>query len=248
MTQPDMSFQLKGGHTTRDRRLDRLFQDDPRNNNYPMRRLVLPTWTPRSYTWAVGVGASMAYPESQLFLDQGQEGECVGYTFAHEWAAKPQVVSGVDENTAHSIYVYAQHNDEWPGTDYSGTSVLAGAKAGVEHRVYKSFAWSRSAAELAVVVSRRGPVVLGINWHEGMWDTNPAGFIAPTGEVIGGHAILCKGYNTTLHSFLLHNSWGIGWGQKGCAWLHEQDLQCLLDANGEACLPLRNSYTDAVVW
>jgi hypothetical protein len=240
---------LKNGNFTYDRRLDRIPQVDPRSDEFPMRRLLshpVPP-KPRSYTWSVGEGAVAAYPTTQLVLDQGQEGACVGFSFAHEYAAKPQIVKDVDKWTAHSIYRWAQDNDEWPGSDYSGTSVLAGAKAGVDRGVYKSYAWSHSAAELAVVVSRKGPVVLGIDWYRGMYDTMN-GYIEVAGDIVGGHAILCRGYSTNRHAFLLHNSWGWDWGVNGTAWLRESDLQILLNQGGEACLPLRTKYTDAVVW
>lgn len=241
------SLRLKGDHFTLDKRLDRIPQDDPRNNDFPMRRLISPIVTPRSYTWSVGAGAVEAYPDSQLVLDQGQEGACVGFSFAHEWAAKPQVIKRVNEQTAQGIYRYAQQNDEWPGEDYSGTSVLAGAKAGVQRGVYMSYTWSKSAAELAVIVSRKGPVVLGIAWYESMY-VPIDGLLRLEGGIVGGHAILCRGYSVSRQAFMLHNSWGRGWGKNGTAWLSQTDLQTLLDQDGEACLPLRTAYTNAVVW
>lgn len=223
--------------------LDRRPQWDERNDKYPAIRTVSRWEEPRSYTWSVG--RSM-YQE--LFLDQGEEGACVGYSFAHELAAKPQIVLEVGADDAKQIYKWAQKNDPWPGEDYSGTSVLAGAKCLVDHKYYKSYAWTKNANELAVVVSRRGPAVLGINWHEDMWKPDGNGFISPSGAVIGGHAILCKGYSKSKAAFRLHNSWGKGWGQKGCAWLSLTDMQSLLDADGEACLPLRSEYRFMTQW
>jgi hypothetical protein len=223
--------------------LDRRAFWDPKNDNYPMRRLVPPTSEPRSYTWPVGTSLS-----HELFLDQGQEGECVGYTFAHELAARPQVVPGISARDAHAIYVWAQRNDQWPGEDYSGTSVLAGVKALVKAQYYKGFSWSRNAREVATIVSRKGPVALGVDWHEGMWDVDENGFIRPVGEIVGGHAILCKGYSVRRSAFILHNSWGRSWGKNGCALLKTEDLQYLLDNDGEACLPLREKFHELVVW
>jgi hypothetical protein len=66
----------------------------------------------------------------------------------------------------------------------------------------------------------------------------PASF-APTGkagsryvphwtkeEPEGGHALVVAGYVTLAHAtyFLLHNSWGTGWGDGGYAWIHATTL------------------------
>lgn len=38
-------------------------------------------------------------------------------------------------------------------------------------------------------------------------------------EVVGGHAVLCVGYNDKTSSVLVRNSWGTSWGQKGYFWM-----------------------------
>jgi len=42
-----------------------------------------------------------------------------------------------------------------------------------------------------------------------------------------GHALLVSGYARMPHGtyFLLHNSWGTGWGDAGYAWIHEATLR-----------------------
>lgn len=246
------TYRLKNGAEVADRRLDRLFQDDPKNAEYSVRRLLTPQETARSYTWPVGRSS-----RHELWLDQGKQGACVEYAFAHELAAKP-LMEAFDwcRNLVqhHGLYFPAQRIDEWPGGAYpgadpfyEGTSVLAGAKVVTSMGHYLSYAWTRHVRELAVAVSRKGPVVLGVNWYEGMFNTDWNGFIAPDGDIAGGHAILCKGYNVAGDFFVLHNSWGQSWGKKGTARITSANLQRLLTEDGEACLPLRAPYEKLIV-
>jgi hypothetical protein len=46
-----------------------------------------------------------------------------------------------------------------------------------------------------------------------------------------GHALLIAGYASVKGGayFLLHNSWGAGWGDSGYAWMHEETLKAHLD-------------------
>ncbi len=220
---------LRDGTTTGDRRLDRLKQHDPRSAAYPIRAL-LDTSEPRSYTWPLDV-----------VLDQGREGACVGFSISHELRAKPRIVAGVTNATAQSLYKRAQELDPWPGSNYSGTSVLAGVKAAQEAGYYAEYRWASTADELAVAVSRRGPAVLGINWHESMYDPerrNDRHWLTLAGPVVGGHAILCRGYSVRLRAFCLHNSWGPRFGDSGRAWISHFDMAALLAADGEAVIPV----------
>ena len=38
-------------------------------------------------------------------------------------------------------------------------------------------------------------------------------------EVVGGHAVLCVGYDDKMKSVLVRNSWGASWGLKGYFWM-----------------------------
>ena len=41
----------------------------------------------------------------------------------------------------------------------------------------------------------------------------------PGEEMQGGHAILCVGYDNAKRVFIIRNSWGTSWGDKGYAYL-----------------------------
>lgn len=234
-----------------DRTLDRIPEFDERSRLFRAVELIPDNYL-RSYTW-----------RCEVFNDQGREGACVGFAWSHELSARPRVYVA-NEQFALQIYYRAQQIDEWWGESYEGTSVLAGAKAVMERRgannkpLIGAYRWAFGIEEACRVIGRKGPVVLGVNWYYGMWDTNSAGFITPTGSVQGGHAILANGIKCvwkdplstdrtfsnldTQRSYVkLHNSWGPSWGVNGGAFITVDHLDYLLRDYGEACIPVWRS-------
>ncbi|MBT2451265.1 hypothetical protein J7F03_30190, partial [Streptomyces sp. ISL-43] len=134
------TYRLKNGHTTIDPRLDRIPQPDERNNNYPIRELVTEQASLRSAGWACS-----------SWLDQGNEGACVGFAWSHELIATPVKVKKVDASFARTIYHEAQGLDDWPGEAYSGTSVLAGAKAVAARGYMEEYRWAFGVQGFGVV-------------------------------------------------------------------------------------------------
>ena len=219
-------IQLKGNNRTQDRRLDRIREFDDRSRNFPIRTLIAEQ-KPRSYTW-----------NCPIWLDQKREGACVGYAFAHEAAARPVKVQGVNEITARKVYEDAKLNDQWPGESYEGTSVLGGAKACVKRGWYTEYRWAFSLDDVLLTIGYHGPVVLGIDWYEGMMDANSIGLIRVAGRISGGHSILAVGVSLRKRLVRLHNSWGKDWGLDGDCYISFDDLDKLLIAQGEACVPI----------
>lgn len=211
------------GHT-----LDRLVEFDERSRAFPI-RAVVPA-KPRSYTWACAP-----------VLDQGSEGACVGFAWTHELAARPVVVAEASDDLARSVYREAQKVDQWPGEGYEGTSVIAGAKVLGGRGWLSEYRWAFGIDDLILAVGLKGPAVLGINWYSGMFGLDADGYVRPTGRVAGGHAILCRGVSLPMERFLVHNSWGPGWGRSGLAWLAFNDAERLLGEDGEACIPVRRT-------
>jgi hypothetical protein len=217
---------LKGQHVTADRRLDRLPQFDPHSRSFGI-AAVLPAKPPRAYTW-----------RGYTVLDQGTEGACVGFGWSAELLARPVVVPKVDNAFALGIYNDARKLDDWPGEDYSGTSVLAGAKA-VQARGYmKEYRWGFSLNDLLGALSYAGPVVLGLNWMTGMMATDTDGYIRATGQVEGGHCITAMAVQPSGRRVGLVNSWGLDWGKGGHCWITYDDLEKLLHDQGEQCIPV----------
>ncbi len=247
---------LKDGSTTQDARLDRLVHFDERSRAY---RAVtgLEEHPLRSYTWRVNG-----------WLDQRNEGACVGFAWSHELIARPAEIPMTDQR-AREVYFRAQQIDQWaggayPGASpfYEGTSVLAGAKAVMElttakgKPVMESYRWIFGLEDGVRVVGYRGPITLGINWKYGMFETDADGYIHNTGAVVGGHAILwhavkCvfSGSGKTFTDLdlersyaVLHNSWGrTSWGVEGRAKISLRDLGALLAEDGEGCLAVKRN-------
>lgn len=216
-----MEIILKDNTPTLDARLDRVVQFDERSRAFPVRTVAK---APRSYTWGC-----------KQYLDQGREGACVGFSFAHELAARPKVKT-VSESLAREIYREAQQLDQWPGHDYEGTSVIAGAKALKARGYIREYRWAFGLSDLISAVGSVGPAVIGVNWYEGMFQPDRNGFIKPTGSLIGGHAILVNSVSLKLKRFKLHNSWGADWGINGGCYLSFDDMNRLLNEDGEACI------------
>lgn len=201
------------------------------------------------------------YWRCDTVLDQGSEGACVGFGWSAELAAKPKVYP-TDNEFAKILYHRAQQLDEWPGEDYSGTSVLAGVKAVQEHKdeydrpLVGEYRWAFGVEDILRTVAYKGPVVLGITWYNNMYQPDEENYIHAEGDIVGGHCILLNGVyivrndvngpfdysnvNKDKSAVKLHNSWGADWGVDGEAWLSVTDLTKLIeDQQGEACIPSR---------
>ncbi len=225
---PD-SIHLRGGHITQDPRLDRVPQADPRNEYFPIRGLIgQPALRPRAWRLLNR-------------LDQGREGACVGFGWAHELAAQPIHVR-VSDTDARAIYRRAQQLDEWAGEAYEGTSVLAGAKAVAERGHMLEYRWAFTIDDVLATLARFGPVVIGVNWYEGMFNTDPHGFLHVAGGIAGGHCVVLRGLRREQGRWVVigRNSWGPGWGVHGDFKLnaHGNGLERLLHEQGDACVPV----------
>jgi len=172
-------------------------------------------------------------------LDQGAEGACVGFGWTGFMNAKP-MTHEYDNEMGFDVYHRAQQIDEWPGEDYSGTSVRAGAKVLIELEHLNAYAFTQNVETLAHFVLNNGPTPIGVTWYEGMDRVDSEGYIYPTGSVRGGHCIIVDGVvfgvEGEVDRFRLRNSWGSTWGLNGRCRLRVEDMQQLLTAGGTACM------------
>ena len=218
---------------------------DPRSRNYSIRAALGTGLERRDRQWAPGP-----------VLDQRAEGACVGFAFASEALADPIPVdvtrlrATVPHNLDHFarfLYGMAKYIDEWPDENYEGTSVNAGAKSARNIGILNTYHWAFDIDAVIDAVCHVGPVVIGSNWHQGMYDA-PGGVLTPSGPVVGGHAYLLTGFRLSSFrlggapSLTVKNSWGTGWGTNGLAEIGIPHMAALLAQSGEACIPTSRSY------
>lgn len=234
-----MTVRLRGGASAEDPRLDRVYQPDERNEDYPLRAVVAGR-TPRSYGWPCPIR-----------LDQGREGACTGFAAAYDLAASPVAIRGVNDALAQRIYEEARRQDEWPGEAYDGSSVLGAAKALAVLGYIGEYRWagangSSAIDDVILALGYVGGVVFGTDVTDDWYEPGGGGIIGTTGRIIGGHSYLARGVLVTRDGqrrrlgsgvplresdVLLYgpNSWSWDWGYKGEWAMWASDMQRLLD-------------------
>lgn len=215
-----------------DSRLGRLYIPDERDTDFPMSAALPEEASERTYRywWAGG-----------WWGDQGHKPQCVAYSWLH-WledgpTTHPDRTPGADPLVDPTdVYNRAQKIDQWPGENYDGTSVRAGAKILREEGLISEFRWANTIEEVVQAILERGPVVFGSWWYSSMFYPDEEGYIEVSGSQEGGHAYLLNGVNTRIGVFRIKNSWGRSWGKDGYAYISIEDMERLLNEFGEACL------------
>lgn len=218
--------------------LDRIPWLDPRSRAFGAVTPTLAVKPLRSYRWGI---------RTAPVLHQRGEGACVPFGWSAEIAARPVEIAGITDAFAFAMYEDVRAIDRREGRHFpDGATVLAGAKACRERGFIGAYRWAFGVEDVCRVLGYLGPVVLGINWHESMYE--PRGdTLEVSGRVAGGHCILARGVDVKRRRVLLRNSWGADWGHHGDAWISMADLDRLLRARGEACIPERRARGKASV-
>ncbi len=108
----------------------------------------------------------------------------------------------------------------YPDAKASITNVLEGE--GIPNRI-RGYVRLKSLQDISDYLSLLGlPVLFCTQLTESFMTTGSNGVIpSPSGAVVGGHAMQCVGIQNG--SFILQNSWGTEWGDKGFGYLNESD-------------------------
>lgn len=211
-------------------RLGRHVEHDPRSRQYAVepQKVALRTVTHRRY--------------GPLF-DQGDLGSCTGNAAAGAINTAPLHLAKhklLKESDAVSVYELATKLDEFDGSyppDDTGSSGLAAAKALKQMGLIAQYRHAFNMDE-ALAALMLGPVITGVNWHEGFDRPDANGYVKLDGQVRGGHEFLVVGlhhYEKFVGDSLVvaDNSWGMGWGDRGRFYFRVSTWQKLLDEQGD---------------
>lgn len=166
-------------------------------------------------------------------LDQGQTPHCVGFGCSQFLNADP-FNDHYKNADGHLVYYEAKVIDGEPRAE-DGSSVHSGIKALKNRGRVGTYAWSTSTADIIAWVRAKGPVVVGSDWYDDMFNPDANGFVTPTGSLAGGHCFIVVGVDVN-NNLTFQNSWGAGWGVKGRFKMAENDFNKLVVVDGfEAC-------------
>ena len=207
--------------------LGRLFIPDERDKKYHLKSLMpkAAVTITSKYWWAAG-----------WWGDQGETSECVAYSWTHWLAEGPIVQKGKPPINPDVLYNEAQKVDEWPGENYDGTSVRAGAKVLQSKGFISTYNWAWDIETVKTCLLTTGPMVVGTLWYDNMFYPDINGLIKVGGAIAGGHAYLLDGINVKTGLIRIKNSWGKSWGKGGFAYISIADMEKLILDDGEACL------------
>jgi len=213
-------------------RLGRLYIPDNRDSKFQMKS-ILPKSDP-------GISYKYWWP-SGWWGNQGNTPHCVAFSWVHWLSAGPITqkksrLGGKAPFDTSYLYKEAQKVDEWPGENYNGTSVRAGAKILKGAGFISNYLWAWDLDTTVQAVLTKGPVVVGTWWYSGMFHPDSNGVIKTSGSKIGGHAYLLDGINVEKRLFRIKNSWGRNWGKRGFAYISFDDMNKLITDQGEVCL------------
>lgn len=228
----------------------RRYAPDARDANFPMRLRLDPL---RAQFFPRGLPPGTRHYKPTAVLDQGQTGTCVGHGWKAKFAGAP-VMRNTKENPF-DLYRLFIREDEFTDNDHefnlpdsqlqAGTSVRAGAQVGQRLGYLENYLWAKDAEDVrSWMLANFGGVVFGIFWTDLMMRPDSEGFIRYKGTIEGGHCVVSTGWSDhvkhngkTVQAVRIQNSWGKGWGQKGRCWIEIEDLDRLVQDQGEACAP-----------
>lgn len=177
--------------------------------------------------------SGVALPDEKIhkhgrISDQGSEGACVG----HGWTGwlnctpvRPRQRTQeryYNDEYATNLYHAAQKVDEWPGTDYSGTSARAAAGVMKSRDFLESYIHATRYEDIRAFLLSSGPVVLSCRWDEASYKPDNKGFLQHGGKIVGGHCFLAYGVSK-WGTLVCANSWGEDFANEGSFYISKEE-------------------------
>lgn len=228
--------------------LGRLVEFDEESRKYKAVDLIKPERAGKiiGHSWRITTTLDQGV---KLDVPHWDSSACTGFSCGYDLISSPAPAKGIGNAECFAIYQLAKTLDEYPGTDYEGSSVLGAAKAAVRLGYVGEYHWAFGIDEALQALSSLGPIVVGTDWTNSMFTPKPNGLLevdTDKSDVAGGHAYMFRSIITsvdTQHSLLgkgepirkatpllrLHQSWGKDWGvHSGEAFVWADDLDRLL--------------------
>lgn len=184
---------------------------------------------------APGPSGAVAWTkDSDVTLDQGDTGHCCGFGSAQFRNTNP-VNDDVDNTEGHATYYRLKVIDEEPNAE-DGSTVHSVAKDLVNEGRVKTYAWATTVAAMKTWVLNSGPLVVGFDWYNDMFNPDTNGLVTPTGGIAGGHCFTVVGYDPATDLFKFLNSWSDAWGIGGYFFMTSTDVAFLLGSDGAECM------------
>lgn len=189
------------------------------------------------------VQRSVLHGHEAPVLDQGTSNSCTGHALAQcintdVYAKCRRAFLGSEQ--AWDLYALATRLDSFPGSyppEDKGSSGLAVAKAGFRRGYVGKYAHAFGFDNFCRVLQTL-PVLVGTKWFKGMDEPDAAGFVAPSGEDMGGHEYLALGIDYGDRSLTFLNSWGADWGVGGRFKMRFEVFASLLAQRGDVVVPV----------
>jgi len=235
-----------------------IHPDPPDDRDLLLRRFVKPTEIPdkvdlRIYLQGVrnqgaeGVCAGMASSAMKEYQESRDAGldEYLSPRYVYSEAKKLDGMPGQEGTTNRAIMAALLTKGicldaTWPYISYAGYDKPKTADDEAFGFRISSYAKMTTILDMEKCLVDNGPFCLGLHINQG-WIGHKQDLIPdpPRKYVsLGGHDVLCCGYDRITKSFLIRNSWGLGWGSGGYSWIsYNHVMRCLISAWSSIDMP-----------
>ena len=193
--------------------------------------------------------ASVTHPRHISILNQGNVGSCTGNAGVGALATDPlfNTLPKVSKYPLNQIGALALYSDaeiidgsgQYPPNDFGSTG-LSIAKALQSASIISGYQHTFTLND-ALLALTQYPILVGINWYNGMTFPDRDGRVKITGSLAGGHEIVARQIDVPNSRVWFDNSWGTSWGLSGRFYLTFTDLGTLLSQQGDVIVLLPNT-------